>query len=264
MDWDAAIERNREALKRILAMLAAMAGIAVGPRPEVRAGSEPRRTLPRHLHRAIVGLLRPAESAARRLIIVVARDLVVAPSRPRKPKPAFAHAALRRLGIAVVMSPADRAGAAAAGREPAARPRRSSLPLLDPLPRPARRARRTVSDRSMPRIRTLGMADPRRVQAPSPPSPDDPVDATRLASRLAALASALDDLPGQAMRLARWRARRDPARTAGRVRRLSPLRPGPAYGVRRPGSRRRVHEVDDVLADMHYFAFHALQRPDTS
>jgi hypothetical protein len=40
MDWNLAIERNREALKRIVATLVAMAGLAdSGPG-----------TLPRHLH----------------------------------------------------------------------------------------------------------------------------------------------------------------------------------------------------------------------
>ena len=94
MDWNAAIEKNREALRRVLAMLVAMAGIASGPHPEVRADpelveGEPRRTLPRHLHRAVLSLLRPAEAAARRLIIVAARGIVVAlpPARPRKPEP---------------------------------------------------------------------------------------------------------------------------------------------------------------------------------
>ena len=33
MDWNLAIERNREALKRILAMLVAMAGLTGGPHP---------------------------------------------------------------------------------------------------------------------------------------------------------------------------------------------------------------------------------------
>ena len=77
MDWNAAIEKNREALKRVLAMLVAMAEFAGG-----------RATLPRHLHRAILRLLRPAESAARRLVIVAARGLVVTlpPPRPRKAK----------------------------------------------------------------------------------------------------------------------------------------------------------------------------------
>ena len=40
MDWNAAIEKNREALKRVLTMLVAMAGV--------------RPTLPRHLHRAVL------------------------------------------------------------------------------------------------------------------------------------------------------------------------------------------------------------------
>ncbi len=91
MDWNLAIEKNRETLKRIVAMLVAMAGLTGGPHPEVRAEGQPRRTLPRHLHRAILRLLRPAESAVRRLVIVMARGLVVSPpahNRQRKPRPA--------------------------------------------------------------------------------------------------------------------------------------------------------------------------------
>jgi hypothetical protein len=53
MDGTAAINHNLEALKRILAGLVAMAGFATAPRP-VRAEGEPRGTLPRHLHRAIL------------------------------------------------------------------------------------------------------------------------------------------------------------------------------------------------------------------
>jgi hypothetical protein len=110
MDWNAAVEKNSEALKRILAMLVAMAGL--GNRQSVlgsgQSGSAPaadgptdcllptaycRLTLPRHLHRAVLRLLRPAEAAVRRLIIVAARGLVVPlpPARPRKakPKPTF-------------------------------------------------------------------------------------------------------------------------------------------------------------------------------
>ena len=74
MDWNLAIERNRDALKRILAMLVAMAGCASltsplagedGParqgKAEPLAGpDEGWPTLPRHLHRAILRLLRPA------------------------------------------------------------------------------------------------------------------------------------------------------------------------------------------------------------
>ena len=88
MDWNLAIEKNHWALKRIVAMLVATAGIASLTSPlagedgsarrgEAEALAEPGEkapapTLPRHLHRAILRLLRPAESAVRRLIIVMA------------------------------------------------------------------------------------------------------------------------------------------------------------------------------------------------
>jgi hypothetical protein len=236
--------------------------------------------------------LRPAESAVRRLIIVAARDLVVAlpPLRPRKkPKPVAAEPLLRSLGIAVVMSPADLARAAAAKRAAvirAARPRSFGLPLFDPLPHPFRGCRRTVPAHAAPRILFPGVAEP--FSLPPPPSPDDRIDAARLGQRLAALAAALDDLPGQAKRFARWRATRDAVGTqnkkscdaagagdrrhrdaavaqsreagdAGRVRRW-PLKPG-----RPPGWRRKpVHEVHEVLNVVHGLAFWALKSPDTS
>ena len=84
MDWNSATSMNHEALKRILAMLVGMVSVA---------GADPRgnrqATLPRHLHRFVLRLLRPAESAARRLIIIAARGLVVKvrPWRRAKPTP---------------------------------------------------------------------------------------------------------------------------------------------------------------------------------
>ena len=163
MDWNAAIERNREALKRILAMLVAMAALAGG-------GA----ILPRHLHRAVLRLLRPAEAAARRLVIVIARGLVVVlpPVRQRKPerKPAIARKAGARIPVPPENLPPP-------------------LPLLDPLRRWSGRARPTAG--SVPRICVPGFGEPFRVR---PPSPDDPVNAARLALRLEALGRALDDL----------------------------------------------------------------------
>ncbi len=108
------------------------------------------------------------------------------------------------------------------------------------------------------------------------PSPHDPIDATRLGQRLAALASALDDMPAQALRFARWSARRDQMRgqppSPGRFRRIWPLRPGRPPGGRLSGfdpvARRlsRIREVDEVLAHAHAMALYALERPrqDTS
>jgi hypothetical protein len=271
MDWNAAIEKNREALKRILAALVAMAGIADG-----RAG-----TLPRHLHRAVLRLLRPAEAATRRLVIVAARGIVVSPPPPRS---AWSPAAQGRINgdasttwflpLLSLSKGRGRGTAEGGGGGTAMRP--MTLPLLDPLRLPRRR--RPVAS-GVPRISVPGYSAP--FSLPPPPSPDDPVNAARLGLRLAALATALDDLPAHARRFARWRARgadavgaqnRDAAGAQNaqnresrnlrhpRPRRLWPLRPG-----RPPGWRRRPgHEVDEVLNNAHGLAFWALQHPDTS
>ncbi|MCT8990121.1 hypothetical protein NYR54_07415, partial [Chelativorans sp. SCAU2101] len=125
---------------------------------------------------------------------------------------------------------------------------------------------RTVPAHAAPRIMLPGIIEPYRL--PSPPSPGDPVSAVRLNQRLAALAAALDDLPGQARRFARWKARRD----ARLTRRVSPLRPGQPPGGRLSrfdapeGKRpfRKIREVDEILAHAHALALAALESPDTS
>jgi hypothetical protein len=78
MDWDLAIERNSEALTRIVAALFAMLGLA---------GTETVLRIPQPLHRAVLRLLQPSESAVRRLIVIAARGLVVKPA-PARPMPA--------------------------------------------------------------------------------------------------------------------------------------------------------------------------------
>ena len=72
MDWDLAIKRNSEALTGIIAALFAMLGDVTVSR------------LPRPVYYAVLRILRPAESAVRRLIVIATRGLVVklAPSRP--------------------------------------------------------------------------------------------------------------------------------------------------------------------------------------
>jgi hypothetical protein len=57
MDWARAIERNSEALKAIVAALFAMLGLA---------GEVTVARIPQPLHRAVLRVLRPAESAMRR------------------------------------------------------------------------------------------------------------------------------------------------------------------------------------------------------
>lgn len=225
IDWTGAIEHNRVALLRILAALFAMAGIAEG---------ETAATLPRHLRNAVNRILRPAESAARRLIVIAARGMEVAvpPLSPRG-----RESLLPRPGKCP-----EKAGEGVGRAKSTPR-----LPLLDPLKRFDFGPRRRYA-KSFPRITCIGLSEPTPIPGNRISSPDDEMDARRICRRLAALKRALTDLDGHARRLARWRARRD----AGLLRaaRFSPLRPGWP-----PGHRKRpLHEVDAVLRECHSLA----------
>ena len=228
MDWDLAIKRNSEALKGIIETLFAMLGLV---------GAETVSRISHSLHRAVLRVLRPAESAMRRLVVIAARGLVVKP-RPSRP-----------------MSKGHIIGK---GGTP-----RPSFQLIDP--------RKDFPELRQPRVkyakhppRVLFFGDDSRLDAlwpspqpaPAPPPPDGLVNAACLTRRLHALKLALEDLPRQAKRLARWRVRRETAKTP---KFKSPLRPGPP-----PGHRKRpIHEVDDVLANCHWLAWEAL-KPGTS
>jgi hypothetical protein len=230
MDWARAIERNRDALAGIVAALFAMLGL-VGDATVAR--------ISRDLHRAVLRVLRPAESAVRRLIVIAARGLVVK-LPPARPKP---------------NGRTSRKGGGTPG---------TSFQLFDPRMRFDFRQRRT-DPRANPRV-LFPWNDPhlsplwqrpQPVAAPVPRS-ETQVDAGRLCGRLQALKTALADLPGQARRLARWRARRERMR-ARRPTFTSPLRPG-----RPPGYRKKPrHEVDEVLGECHRLARDAT-RHDTS
>ena len=189
--------------------------------------------IPRPLHTAALRILRPAESAVRRLIIIAARGLVVKPS-PSRPMPA---------GKIII---------ARGGNS------RAAFQLFDPRKNFAR-PRRRVFARIAPRIHVFGSETwmtPRPQAQPALLPSDGLVNAARLALRLEALKLALDDLPRQAKRLARWRIRREKAEAPKFT---SPLRPG-----RPPGYRRKPdHKIDDVLAECHWLAFEAM-RSDTS
>ena len=228
MDWARAIERNSEALNSIVAALFAMLGL-VG---ETTVGR-----IPQPLHRAVLRVLRPAESAMRRLIVIAARGLVVKPA-PSRPMPKGAIGKGGQSGNS-----------------------RLSFPLFDPRKNFTRR-RHGTAKRPVPRIHiltedsrlvTLWEARPR---AADPPPPDGLVNGEPISRRLQALKLALEDLPRQARRLARMRLRREKVPS---LKFKSPLRPGPP-----PGHRRKpVHEVDEVLTECHGLACYAM-RSDTS
>ncbi len=269
MDWTLAIARNRDALLRIVAALYALAGLAEGQRTDV---------LPRAIYHAILRVLRPAESAVRRLIIIAARGLVLAP-RPARAAP---------VGIIPKPSLGTRVDAGSGdGRIP-------SFCLIDPLKRfvpfagndddrtsfwvededadDDHASENTPFIRSLPRISVPGFFDP--VFAPLPvPLPDGLMKAAHLIRRLAALRHALDSLPSQARRLAHWQARQNlilrerrsprpdgPDSQPSKPMRLTPLRPGLPPGYR----ARQAHEVDAVLRECHGLAIDLRELADTS
>ena len=231
MDWDLAIKRKSEALKGIVEALFAMLGLA---------GEATVSRIPKPLHSAVLRVLRPAESAVRRLIVIAARGLVVkvAPSRP--------------------MPKGQVIGKGDGSRLP-------SFQLFDTRKDfPELRQHRVKCTKHPPRILFFGNDSrvdslwpaPQPVADSPPPPSDGLVNAERLSRRLQALELALDDLPRQARRLARWRVRRENMKVP---KFKSPLRPGPPPGHR----KRHIHPVDDILADCHWLAWDAM-RTDTS
>jgi hypothetical protein len=133
-------------------------------------------------------------------------------------------------------------------------PRKNFAELRQHGRRPARIAPRIHFFGSDPRVAALWPA-PQPVAEPAPP-PDGLVNAGRITRRLQTLKLALEDLPRQARRLARWRVRRENMKSP---KFKSPLRPGPP-----PGHRKKpIHEVDEILADCHWLAWDTM-RPDTS
>ncbi|MDO8353980.1 MAG: hypothetical protein Q7T14_11000 [Aestuariivirga sp.] len=228
MDWDLAIKRNSKALKAIIEVLFALLGLD---------GTDAALRIPRSLHSAVLGVLRPAESAVRRLVVIAARNVVVklAPSRPM---------------------PAGKViGKGGRNSSP-------SFQLFDP-PKRLKPIRVMKFTRLVPRIRFIEydpricalFPTPRPVVEPPPP-PDGLASATRLHRRLQALKLALDNLPRQAERLVLLQQRR---KASPWPKSTLPLRPGHPPGYR----RKPVHEVDEVLVACDWLAWEAM-KPDTS
>ncbi len=215
MDWTLGIDRQREALLRMVAALLVMAGDGG--------------VLPRHVRTEIWRVLRPAEAAFRRLVVVVKVVLKI-------------EAGVRvSRAVPLIMS-----GSHGAARVPA-------FALFD--------ARKSFKPRSsvrghkpVPRIRFFD-----EVQVFEPVvviSPDDAVSAAHLMRRLRALHVALGDVPKQARRLARWEAKRQAVRAeTGRY--IAPMRPGKPPGHRDRGR----HPVDFALKECHEMALYALHDP---
>ena len=227
MHLDKAIERHCEPLLRIVETLFALIGLVEG-------GLE---RLSRPVYRKVLNILRPAESAVRRLIIVMASGLEVEPATDR----------------------AGRKGRGGSGKRKGKG--RRLFALFDPrlrlrFSRASRHAARTP--KAEPHI--YGFPYDRRVPEilqPTPsPKPDGTVSAAFLCRRLGAIIDALKDLPRQARRYARLQARlnADP-----NSKRDSVLRRGSPPGLR----EKSTHEVHEILKECHWLALTVL-RPDSS
>ena len=222
MNWPRAIEINRDALTHIVAGLVALL---------VAQGGALR--LPVLVYQLLQRILYPAESAVRRLIVIVARGLVV-PYQPSRPMPP---------GLVI----AGKAGS------------RVSFQLFD--------QRKAFGDPDElpiaitgPRIRMMEMPSPRQLFLAKFVKPRQDhcseAETLRVRQRLTLLARALEQLPREAKRMARWLKRRASMENAGFV---FPLRPGPP-----PGHHQRASEdIDAVLKECHALAWMAL-KPDTS
>ncbi|WP_370319803.1 hypothetical protein [Oricola sp.] len=273
-NWRGAIDRNCDILCDIAFRLLVMAGIQAGR-------SNP--TLPRHLYLRILAILRPAEFAARRLIAMAACKLVTITMRPTKERksqppnsviPGFipgTHSGEPETSSKIEneAKPSDISGSLQPhGVGP--------LVILGLNPSTtdgvlAKSPRRAVDAASSDTIPAFALFDPFkpfpepwltpaeiaaldnpdvRMFIPASPS-NEPVDARPLGRRIRALANALMDLDGQALRLARWRARR--AAGFGRPVRLSPFRPGLPPGWR----KRPKTEVEEVLRECNYLGLEA-------
>ncbi len=221
------IDYQQKALQRMLAVLVVSIGGIDGGRIVV---------LPRYMRSKIFHFLRPAESALRRMIIVLAAALEQS-----------GYSAPKRTKRAAPTKPIPKGQ----------RDRIPSFPLIDPRKHFdwfGTKKKRKFAERA-PNIIAIGASNWRPEPAPEPkpePTPDDPIDSARLWMRLLSFKEALEDLPKQAKRMMRLKAR-NPKRFARKM----PMRPGWPPGWRQD----KRSEVDEILRDCHWLALRAMADP---
>jgi hypothetical protein len=236
MHLPAAIDRDKQALLRIVAGLFALLGLRADNRDGQHGYIAPQR-IGSALHGMIGFVLRPAESAVRRLIVLVSLTLKAKPADIRAMPPSLPEAlASRRRGA-----------------------RRRAFSLFDPRLRLLRRERKAPQKtRVTPRISFFGDGEVRTLTLGQPPrnrDTDGLIAAEGFILRLEAIRAALENLPRQARRLARALQRRQ---NVPSLKMQGPLRPGHPPGHR----TRRRHEIDEILQRCHWLAREAL--PNTS
>jgi hypothetical protein len=191
----------------------------------LRDGGAPA-SLPHFLYAKALLILRQAESAARRLIIIAAHALALCGYTPPKPRASSTDFATLRLR---------------------AQTRVPTFNLIDPL---------KTFGREAPDFNAFESSHADGLSA----SNNAQVSAASLTARILALKHALESIPKQAKRLARWYGQRDLVLSQNQPHRLSPIRPGPP-----PSSRRRNRsEVGAVLSECHSLAIYARDWRDSS
>ena len=242
MDWTLALQHNQGILLRNILWLFKWLKVEAGGSVE---------TLPRLQWRTALFVLRPSESACRRLVLVTVflRGIVAPPWVER------------------VSTPKRKTPEATSKRAPA----RSSFRLIGPRknfdlhpdkPKYAKGPGPWVTDLwSDDPIydRSVLYAYQERLNRPRA----EDVSAAALFRRMNALVDALNDLPAQAKRMASLQARLERQYERTGKPNLWPVRPGLPPGFR----KRKKHEVDAVLTECHQLALMARQEfkpPGTS
>ncbi len=244
LDTPHMIERYRLVLLRLVAGLFVVAG--VGPETQ---GVE---VFSRRVRGSILRVLRQSESATRRLIFAIARQLEIPVYVPRSKQAKAVRKTAR--------SKADKT------------PSRTRVPqfrLIDPRvfleelhPNRKRNARKSRRQRGgdprlVFRFADFGAPACEAWSDPAPEiSPDDPVTAKHILRRMQAMHDALNDLPKQAQRMVREIAKR-------RTLPPGPGRVGPIRAGLPPGHRKKpVHVVDTVLRECHWLAMQVPKPPE--
>ncbi len=223
MDWPLAINKNREKLLRIIIALMASLGLIDGGKLT---------TLPYYLYKRALHVIRPAEAAVRRLIMMAAYEMQL-----RGFNLPLRGEAVRRTGEGEF----HRKNSVGAGWH------NGSFTLIDPL---------KPFTEECPDYSEFGPSfDDEHASSNHTPTP-----AASLGRRLLALKHALETINKQARRLTRWYQLRDQALAQNHPHRLSPLRPGFPPGYR----RKPQHEIEEVLLDCHSLAQYARERRDSS
>jgi len=221
-------EHYRLALLRVVAELFVLAGMT--------SDSVVIEKLPRHVRNAILLVLRPAESAARRLVAAKAK----------------------KLDLPEYIAPPKRARSGNKGKARGQRPPQFNLidprkffAELHPNRRPLRSTpKREASTEPQIQVRIAGFdGQPDFIIWSEPKAaltPDDEVTATAICRRILALKLALENLPKQAKRYVREVAKRRAAPPG--VKSRPPLRTGFPPGYR----KRQIHEVDQILRECNF------------